>query len=53
MNLAAAARHIGVSRRTLYNMLKSDRFPVDPIPGTSPRRWNVEAVDAWLQGGEA
>jgi excisionase family DNA binding protein len=46
----AAAQRIGVSRRTFYNMLKTDRFPVAPIPGTKPRRWYVEALDAWVEG---
>jgi predicted DNA-binding transcriptional regulator AlpA len=49
----AAAHHIGVSRRTFYNMLKTDRFPVEPIPGTKPRRWYVESLDAWLRGESA
>lgn len=53
--LAAAARYLGVSRRSLYNQLKDGRFTVSPIPGTSPRRWNVEDLDAWRlasTGGE-
>lgn len=52
LQLAAVARYIGVPRRTLYNQLKSGRFPVQPLPGTNPRRWKVEDLDAWLTGGE-
>jgi predicted DNA-binding transcriptional regulator AlpA len=47
LTLTALALHIGVKKRTLYNMLKDGRFPVDPIPGLRPRRWNVEDVDRW------
>ena len=47
LTLVEVARYIGVSRATLYNMLIDGRFPVPPIAGTSPRRWNKEAVDAW------
>lgn len=45
--MAAAARYLGMSRKTLYNMMKDGRFTVTPIPGTSPRRWNVEELDQW------
>jgi len=48
MNLTDIARHIGVTVPTIYNMLKSGRFDVLPIPGTKPRRWSVEAVNAWV-----
>ncbi|AHJ10753.1 putative transcriptional regulator [Rhizobium phage vB_RglS_P106B] len=51
--LAAASRYIGVSRITLYNMLKDGRFPVEPIPGTQPRRWNKDDLDAWIAGNYA
>jgi excisionase family DNA binding protein len=50
-NLSSAARYLGVSRITLYNMMKDGRFSVDPIPGTKPRRWNKEDLDAWRNAG--
>jgi excisionase family DNA binding protein len=50
LNAEATAEYIGVKRRTFYNMLKDGRFRVAPIPGTWPRRWHVEALDAWLRG---
>ena len=50
LNVQDVARLIGVSRRTLYNMLNDGRFPVLPISGTSPRRWNLDAVEAWRAG---
>jgi len=48
LNLTKTAQHIGVPKRTFYNMLCSKRFPVDPLPGLHPRRWSVEQLDAWL-----
>ena len=50
LTLARAARYLGVSRAGLYNMLKDGRFPVTPIPGTQPRRWNKDDLDAWRAG---
>lgn len=47
LKLVDVAKHLGVPKRTLYDMIKSGRFPVDPIPGTKPRRWNFEDVEAW------
>lgn len=47
MTLTALAAYLTIEKRTLYNMIKDGRFPVDPIRGTQPRLWNVEAVDAW------
>lgn len=44
------AAYIGVSRKTLYNMINDKRFAVEPIPNTKPRRWYIEDVDAWLAG---
>jgi excisionase family DNA binding protein len=48
--LTKAAQYLGFSRKTLYNMLDDGRFPVAPIPGTSPRRWNKDDLDAWRNG---
>lgn len=48
--LTTAAQYIGVSRKSLYNMLSDGRFPVKPIPGTNPRRWSKDDLDAWLSG---
>jgi predicted DNA-binding transcriptional regulator AlpA len=50
LTLSDTARYLGYSRRTLYNMLNDGRFPVKPIPDTSPRRWNIEDLDAWRAG---
>lgn len=47
MNLTQLASYLGIKKRTLYNMIKDDRFPVLPIKRTDPRRWNIEDVDAW------
>lgn len=47
MKLVDVARHLGVSVRSLYNMLDDGRFPVPPIPNTKPRRWARADVDAW------
>lgn len=52
LTLTQLALHIEWPKRTIYNQLKDGRFPVDPLPRTKPRRWSVEAVDAWLAGRE-
>lgn len=48
MTLTKTAAYIGIPKRTFYDWLNSGRFPVDPIPGTHPRRWSVAALDAWV-----
>lgn len=50
LTLTQLAQHIGWSKRTIYNQLNDKRFPVEPLRGTKPRRWSVEAVDLWLNG---
>lgn len=52
LTLTKAALYLGYSRRTLYNMLKDNRFSVAPINGTNPRRWNIEDLDAWRNAGQ-
>ena len=47
MTITKLAEHIGVSLRTMYNMIADGRFPVDPIIGSDPRRWNLEDVEKW------
>lgn len=48
INITELAEYIGIKRRTLYIMIKDGRFPVDPIKGTHPRRWNTETIDEWM-----
>jgi len=48
INITELAKYIGVSQKTMYNMVNSNRFPVLPIPETKPRRWNTEEVEKWL-----
>lgn len=50
LTLTEVAQHIGVNKRTLYRMLDDNRFPVKPIPRTSPRIWFIADVNAWLTG---
>lgn len=50
MNLEEVARYLGVSRATIYNMLRDGRFAVPAIQGLNPRRWNVEDIDSWRKG---
>lgn len=52
LKLTALAQYVGVSRRTFYVMIQDGRFPVLPIPGTSPRLWDVDAVDAWRSSAQ-
>lgn len=40
------ARHLGVSRKTFYNMLEDGRFSVPCIPGIKPRRRRIADVEA-------
>lgn len=47
MKLVDVAHHLGVPVRTFYAMLADGRFTVEPIPGSKPRRWNIEDVEAW------
>ena len=46
-NLTQLAEYLTIPKRTFYQMIKDGRFPVEPIKGTNPRRWNVEDADAW------
>jgi len=50
VNLTKVADMIGVSKRTLYNMIQDGRFPVRPIPRSNPRKWSVDDVKAWIAG---
>lgn len=52
LNLTELAEYIGITRRALYMLIKDGRFPVAPIKGSNPRRWNVEDVDNWRFGGK-
>ncbi len=52
LTLTELAEYIGISRRTLYIMIEDGRFPVAPIKGSNPRRWNIEDVDNWRFGGK-
>jgi len=47
LNLTQLSEYLGIKRRTLYIMIQDKRFPVDPIKGSNPRRWNVEDIDSW------
>lgn len=47
LNLTELSEYLGIKRRTLYNMILDGRFPVLPIKGTDPRRWDIDAVDEW------
>lgn len=48
LNLTELADFIGVSVRTLENMIKDGRFPVKPIKGLKPRRWYILHVKEWM-----
>ncbi len=47
LNFKQVAHSLGVSLMTLRRMIADGRFPVKPIKGTKPRRWNPQAVEAW------
>ena len=50
LSLTKLADHVGIKKRTLHNMIKDGRFPVEPIKGTQPRLWSTKDVDAWMDG---
>ena len=50
LTLTELADFLGIPKRTLYRMMEDGRFPVQPIKGTDPRRWNVDDVENWLKG---
>lgn len=52
LTLTEVADYIGVARTTLYAWIADGRFPVKPIEGSDPRRWNIEDVDNWRFGGK-
>ena len=52
LNLTELAEYIGINRRSLYIMIQDGRFPVAPIKGSNPRRWNVEDLDNWRFGND-
>lgn len=47
LTLTELADYIGIKKRTLYNMIRDGRFPVQSIPRLQPRRWNIEDIDKW------
>ena len=50
LNLTELAEHVGIPKRTLFDMIKDGRFPVKPLIKSSPRIWSTEQVDKWLRG---
>lgn len=50
LKIKEVAQHLDIPLRTLYDMLNDGRFSAPCIPGTKPRRWTIEAVEAWRLG---
>ena len=50
LTLTELSVYIGIPKRTLFDMIRDKRFPVDPIVKTTPRMWSTEQVDGWLRG---
>ena len=48
LNTAELARYLGLSKTTLYTMIKDGRFSVKPIQGTDPKLWSVDKVKEWM-----
>lgn len=46
LNLTETAKYLGIPKRTLFDMIETRRF-VEPIKGTNPRLWNIDAIEAW------
>lgn len=49
LTLTELSVYLGISKRSLYNMIQDGRFDVQAIKGTQPRRWYVEDVKKWLE----
>ena len=47
-SLTEAAEYVGINKRKLYRMIKDGSFNAEPIKGTSPRLWHVDALNDWL-----
>jgi len=47
LNATEVSKHLGVTVKTFYNMIKDGRFPVRSIKGLTPRRWNLEEIEQW------
>lgn len=50
LNLTELAQYVGIPKRTLFDMIRDRRFPVEPIIRSTPRIWSTEQVDEWLRG---
>lgn len=50
LNLTELAKYTDIPKRTLFDMIRNKRFPVEPIVKTSPRLWSTEQIDEWLKG---
>ena len=48
LRISDVSEYVGIKLRTLHEMLKEGRFPVEPLPGIKPRRWSKTDIDAWL-----
>ena len=46
VGLRTIAKHLGVSKETIYRMLKEDKIPASKIGGQW--RFNRDYVDLWL-----
>ena len=46
LNMTEVSKYLGIPKRTLYDMVRDSRF-VDPIKGTKPSLWNIDAIEAW------
>ena len=49
INLTQLAHLLDMSKRTLYQMIRDGRFPVEPIKGTKPKLWLVSDVYDWYR----
>ncbi len=49
LTITQLAKYVNIPKRTLYNMVKQGRFPVEPLRGMHPRRWSAADVEAWVR----
>lgn len=48
LTLRELSEYIDIPERTLRNKVMKGEFPVKPLVGLTPRRWNKQAVDEWF-----
>jgi len=46
--MTQVAKLTKIPKRTLYDMVKKQSFPVDAVPLTKPKKWRKKDIEAWI-----